>query len=129
MLVQSEKEADYDETFKTLKTIVIEKINDFLEELSNIAHDIAEQSLEHIHSDEVIMTLGKQGEACGLISTRGLGHCGQVYGFLPAPDHILAGRSKTIEEFLKAAAQKGRTFHVIVAEAAPVCDVRWWRTG
>jgi translation initiation factor eIF-2B subunit beta len=56
--LQQEKEADYTETFKGLKTVVIEKINDLLEELQNTAHDIAEQSLEHIHSNEVIMTLG-----------------------------------------------------------------------
>ena len=57
-LLQQEKEADYTESFKGLKTFVIEKINDLLEELQNTAHDIAEQSLEHIHSNEVIMTLG-----------------------------------------------------------------------
>eukprot|EP00045_Choanoeca_perplexa_P005543 m.46793 g.46793 ORF g.46793 m.46793 type:complete len:369 (-) comp13178_c1_seq1:57-1163(-) len=56
--LQAEKEADYKRIFKNLKNIVIEKVNDLLEELQNTAHDIAEQSLEHIHSNEVIMTLG-----------------------------------------------------------------------
>lgn len=52
--------------------------------------NIAAQALEHIHSNEVIMTIGF---------------------------------SRTVEAFLKEAAQK-RKFHVIVAECAPFCQVR-----
>lgn len=52
--------------------------------------NIAAQALEHIHSNEVIMTIGF---------------------------------SRTVEAFLKEAAQK-RKFHVIVAECAPFCQVK-----
>uniref|UniRef100_F7DQ88 Translation initiation factor eIF2B subunit beta n=1 Tax=Monodelphis domestica TaxID=13616 RepID=F7DQ88_MONDO len=50
--------------------------------------NIAMQALEHIHSNEVIMTIGY---------------------------------SRTVEAFLKVAAQKWK-FHVIVAECAPFCQ-------
>ncbi|XP_014676224.1 PREDICTED: translation initiation factor eIF-2B subunit beta-like isoform X2 [Priapulus caudatus] len=67
------------------KAVVIEAVNEILIELENSADNIAMQALEHIHSDEVIMT---------------------------------AGRSRTVEKFLKQAARK-RRFQVIVVECAP----------
>ncbi len=67
------------------------------------AHNIAAQALEHIHVNEIIMTMGA---SC----------------FLPPPHlstpPLTAGHSNTVEAFLKAAAKK-RPFHVIVAETAP----------
>lgn len=56
-----------------------------IEELGSLYKNIADQALDHIHANEVIMTYGK---------------------------------SRTVEEFLKAAARK-RKFEVIVAESAP----------
>ena len=38
---------------------VIESINELLAELESSADSIASQALEHIHSNEVIMTMGK----------------------------------------------------------------------
>ncbi|XP_077981117.1 translation initiation factor eIF2B subunit beta-like isoform X2 [Glandiceps talaboti] len=68
-----------------LKVRVIEAINEFLAELDSSADNIAMQALEHIHSNEVIMT---------------------------------AGKSRTVEAFLKGAARK-RKFQVMVTECAP----------
>ena len=55
-------------------------------ELEVGSEEIAEQALEHIHANEVILTIGK---------------------------------SRTVEQFLKNAASKGRKFQVIVAECSP----------
>ncbi|OWF40818.1 translation initiation factor eIF-2B subunit beta-like [Mizuhopecten yessoensis] len=76
---------DYSRVVPTLKVSVIEALNELKVELENSADNIAGQALEHIHSNEVIMT---------------------------------AGKSKTVEAFLKKAAKK-RKFQVIVAECAP----------
>lgn len=68
-----------------LKSNILEGINELIEELGSLYKNIADQALDHIHANEVIMTYGK---------------------------------SRTVEEFLKAAARK-RKFEVIVAESAP----------
>ncbi|XP_051889613.1 translation initiation factor eIF-2B subunit beta-like [Pristis pectinata] len=47
------------ESFATLRTNVIEAINELLTELKGTMDNIAMQVLEHIHSNEVIMTLGQ----------------------------------------------------------------------
>lgn len=77
---------DYSTPFPTLKASVIEAINELITELETSGDNIAAQALEHIHSNEVIMTVGK---------------------------------SRTVEAFLKKAAQKKRKFQVIVVECAP----------
>lgn len=68
-----------------LRNAVIDGINEIMGELENLHEPIAIQALEHIHTNEVILTVG---------------------------------RSRTVEEFFKAAAKK-RHFEVIVAESAP----------
>ncbi|XP_041475077.1 translation initiation factor eIF-2B subunit beta-like [Lytechinus variegatus] len=50
---------DFSKPCTNLKGRVIESINELLSELEGSAEAIASQSLEHIHSNEVIMTLGK----------------------------------------------------------------------
>ncbi|XP_046561397.1 translation initiation factor eIF-2B subunit beta-like [Haliotis rubra] len=76
---------DYSVYIPTLKASIIEAIGELRSELETSADNIATQALEHIHSNEVIMT---------------------------------AGKSKTVEAFLKDAARK-RKFQVIVVECAP----------
>ncbi|CAH1776131.1 unnamed protein product [Owenia fusiformis] len=76
---------DYSTPSHNLKPIIMEAIGELLTELETSADNITAQSLEHIHSNEVIMT---------------------------------AGRSSTVEAFLKGAAKK-RKFQVIVVESAP----------
>ena len=44
---------------KALKGPILEGINEVLEELSSVAAHIAEQAIEHIHSNEVILTHGR----------------------------------------------------------------------
>lgn len=86
MLVTDEGVDDgYSKSLPNLKPIIIEAVNEFLTELEGSGENVAAQALEHIHSNEVIMT---------------------------------AGRSRTVEAFLKRAAKK-RKFHVIVVECAP----------
>ena len=69
-----------------LKSRLLEALDELKTELEVAAEEIAEQALQHIHANEVILTLGK---------------------------------SRTVEQFLKSAAEKGRKFQVIVAECAP----------
>ncbi|XP_072130928.1 translation initiation factor eIF2B subunit beta isoform X2 [Mobula birostris] len=89
LLMSGSQNEDLSESFAPLRANVIEAINELLIELEGTMDNITVQALEHIHSNEVIMTLG---------------------------------RSPTVEAFLKEAARK-RTFHVIVAECAPYCQV------
>ncbi|XP_036592338.1 translation initiation factor eIF-2B subunit beta isoform X2 [Trichosurus vulpecula] len=79
---------DFSLHYAQLQANIIEVINELLIELEGTTENIAMQALEHIHSNEVIMTIGY---------------------------------SRTVEDFLKVAAQK-RKFHVIVAECAPFCQ-------
>jgi len=69
-----------------LKERLLEGFEELSTELEGASEEIAEQALQHIHANEVILTLGK---------------------------------SRTVEQFLKSAADKGRKFQVIVAECAP----------
>ncbi|CAI5534293.1 unnamed protein product [Closterium sp. Naga37s-1] len=43
---------------RKLKHVVIERINDLLEEIDNHQSQLADQALEHIHQNEVILTMG-----------------------------------------------------------------------
>ncbi|GAB6023099.1 Translation initiation factor eIF-2B subunit beta [Chamberlinius hualienensis] len=79
---------DYSNHFANLKDTIMNSITNLLKELDQSIDSIADESLNHIHADVVIMTYG---------------------------------RSNTVEQFLKAAAAKGRKFEVYVAECAPSC--------
>ncbi|XP_044540906.1 translation initiation factor eIF-2B subunit beta-like [Gracilinanus agilis] len=79
---------DFSLHYAQLQANIIEVINELLMELEGTTENIAMQALEHIHSNEVIMTIGY---------------------------------SRTVEAFLKVAAQK-RKFRIIVAECAPFCQ-------
>ncbi|EDO45133.1 predicted protein [Nematostella vectensis] len=85
LMAGGETSSDFSKPSHGLKTIVIDAINELIIELESSADNIATQALEHIHSNEVIMT---------------------------------AGKSRTVETFLKNAARK-RKFSVIVVEGAP----------
>jgi len=69
-----------------LKIRLLDGMDELCTELEVASEEIAEQALEHIHANEVILTLGS---------------------------------SRTVEQFLKSAASKGRKFQVIVAECSP----------
>jgi len=85
MLGSEDFQEDFTDSIRELKASVIEAINELLEEIKNLYRNVADQAIEHIHSNEVVMTFG---------------------------------RSRTVQEFLKAAARK-RKFEVVVAESAP----------
>ncbi|KAK2556768.1 Translation initiation factor eIF-2B subunit beta [Acropora cervicornis] len=51
--------SDFNKATHGLKTTVIDALNELLTELESSADNIAAQALEHIHSNEVIMTIGK----------------------------------------------------------------------
>lgn len=52
-------EDDYSKDIPQLKLSIIEHISEFEVELETSADNIAQQAREHIHSNEIIMTLGK----------------------------------------------------------------------
>ncbi|KAL9951985.1 hypothetical protein ACROYT_G044748 [Oculina patagonica] len=51
--------SDFNKPTHGLKATVIDALNELLSELESSADNIATQALEHIHSNEVIMTIGK----------------------------------------------------------------------
>jgi len=71
---------------KDMKQAIIQQIKELIDEIHAISTNIAEQSLEHIHANEVILS---------------------------------HGISRTVVNFLRFAAGKGRKFEVVVADTAP----------
>ncbi|XP_059819029.1 translation initiation factor eIF-2B subunit beta [Hypanus sabinus] len=59
LLMSGSQNEDLSESFAPLRTNVIEAINELLAELEGTMDNITMQALEHIHSNEVIMTLGR----------------------------------------------------------------------
>lgn len=59
MTTDDHKRMAYDMKFDNLKEAINDCINELLSELDTSGDNIAQQSLEHIYSDEVIMTCGK----------------------------------------------------------------------
>ncbi|CAB4394285.1 IF-2B-domain-containing protein [Rhizophagus irregularis] len=57
----SGKEAslDYDRKCYNLKPTIISELQELINELENMYVNIADQAMEHIHSNEIIMTVGK----------------------------------------------------------------------
>ncbi|XP_032800621.1 translation initiation factor eIF2B subunit beta [Petromyzon marinus] len=58
LLTAGQHSDDFSSSYSQLKPIVIEAINELLLELEGSVDNIAMQALEHIHSNEVIMTMG-----------------------------------------------------------------------
>jgi translation initiation factor eIF-2B subunit beta len=44
---------------KMIKNVILEGINELIDELSSVSAHIAEQAIEHIHANEVILTAGR----------------------------------------------------------------------
>ncbi|OQV25373.1 Translation initiation factor eIF-2B subunit beta [Hypsibius exemplaris] len=59
LFVSGARSDDFSSHVQGLKTAIIDAINEFLSELETSVDNIAMQALEHIHSNEVIMTIGK----------------------------------------------------------------------
>ncbi|CAH1244106.1 EIF2B2 [Branchiostoma lanceolatum] len=59
LLVAGVEDDDYSLSLHGLKPAVIEAINEMMTELESSADNIAMQALEHIHSNEIIMTVGR----------------------------------------------------------------------
>lgn len=58
MVVAPDRTCDYSMAVKGLRGAIMQAIAELLEELEGSAHNIATQALEHIHHNEIIMTLG-----------------------------------------------------------------------
>lgn len=56
---KSEDTIDYNRPVLALKQLVIQGLNELIDELETVESNIAAQSLEYIHNNEVIMTIGK----------------------------------------------------------------------
>lgn len=50
---------DFRMSLKELKTTVMDAVNEYIDELEVSIHSISSQAIEHIHSNEVILTIGK----------------------------------------------------------------------
>ncbi|XP_031566646.1 translation initiation factor eIF-2B subunit beta-like [Actinia tenebrosa] len=59
LMAEGTPTSDFSKPTQGLKTTVIDAINELITELESSADNIAMQALEHIHSNEVIMTTGK----------------------------------------------------------------------
>lgn len=55
----SQESTDYSRPCFQLKQSVIQGIHDIIDELETLSSNLSAQSLEHIHSDEIIMTHGR----------------------------------------------------------------------
>ncbi|KAF8503397.1 nagb/rpia/CoA transferase-like protein [Russula emetica] len=59
-LVLKEDDSDDPDSFaRTLKPVVMEAIQDILDELETVYDNIGKSARDHIHSDEIILTIGK----------------------------------------------------------------------
>ncbi|PJF17817.1 hypothetical protein PSACC_02431 [Paramicrosporidium saccamoebae] len=50
---------DYSRQCYQLKQLIIQGVNEIIDELESVSDTLAQQSLEHIHSNEIIMTIGR----------------------------------------------------------------------
>ncbi|XP_015592155.1 translation initiation factor eIF-2B subunit beta [Cephus cinctus] len=56
---EGDQEIDFNVSVPSLKSSLIEHINEFEAELETCSENITQQASEHIHSNEIIMTLGR----------------------------------------------------------------------
>ncbi|XP_058795426.1 translation initiation factor eIF-2B subunit beta [Phymastichus coffea] len=56
---ETDKNIDFNQVVPALKSALIEHINEFETELETCAENITQQASEHIHSNEIVMTIGK----------------------------------------------------------------------
>lgn len=59
MLVSDSDKIDYKKSLKELQSVVMEAVNEYIDEIEASIHNIASQAIEHIHSNEVVLTIGK----------------------------------------------------------------------
>ncbi|KAL0104818.1 hypothetical protein PUN28_016452 [Cardiocondyla obscurior] len=59
LTAENDQEIDFDISMPLLKTSLIDHINEFEVELETCSDNITRQASEHIHSNEIIMTIGK----------------------------------------------------------------------
>jgi len=58
-ILEEQQEEKYDENHSELKTRISEGIKELEEEISSSYENVSEQSIQHIHANEVIMTFGR----------------------------------------------------------------------
>lgn len=59
LTAEGDQKVDFNISIPSLKSVIIEHINEFEVELETCAENITQQASEHIHSNEIIMTIGK----------------------------------------------------------------------
>ncbi|KAL6260212.1 hypothetical protein P5V15_007747 [Pogonomyrmex californicus] len=59
LTAEGDQQIDFNVSMPSLKTALIEHINEFEAELETCLENITRQASEHIHSNEIIMTIGK----------------------------------------------------------------------
>ncbi|EGC34218.1 translation initiation factor eIF-2B beta subunit [Dictyostelium purpureum] len=55
---EDNEDIDFTENFPRLKAAIIDSVNELIDELEGLHRNVADQAIEHIHSNETIMTLG-----------------------------------------------------------------------
>jgi translation initiation factor eIF-2B subunit beta len=55
----TEQPVDLSKSYTDLKATILNSLNDLIDEMGSVYKNIAEQALDHIHANEVIMTFGK----------------------------------------------------------------------
>lgn len=59
LLAQPEADIDYSRQLFSLKQSIIQAVNELIDELEAVGSNVASQALEHIHANEVILTVGR----------------------------------------------------------------------
>ena len=59
LTAEGDQQTDFNKSVPSLKSALIEHINEFEAELETCSENITAQASEHIHSNEIIMTIGK----------------------------------------------------------------------
>jgi len=68
---EDEGQNELNETYNNLKSNVLESIKDLLDEITSIYSNVSDQAFEHVHSNEVIMTLGRSHTVLGFLIEAG----------------------------------------------------------
>eukprot|EP01123_Difflugia_compressa_P002850 TRINITY_DN13696_c0_g1_i1.p1 TRINITY_DN13696_c0_g1~~TRINITY_DN13696_c0_g1_i1.p1 ORF type:complete len:267 (+),score=42.43 TRINITY_DN13696_c0_g1_i1:72-803(+) len=58
-ILEEQTEEKYEENLAELKVNILEGIKELIEEISNSYETVSDQAMEHIHANEIIMTIGR----------------------------------------------------------------------
>lgn len=71
LLLAQKGSEDFSRPSHNLRMTVIDSVNELITEIESSAYNISSQALEHIHSNEIIMTVGKSNTVQGFLKNAG----------------------------------------------------------